>query len=148
LEPNDENTLLLFEQSDLGVRFLYPRRWRVAGVSGRQIALDENHGNGLLLTVESGAKVPTAAQFHQEARTWLTQQKANVFRIDQPKALASGLDNFAVDTEINKQRVVLDYYVLRRNQNGATAVARLAPNDLVSLRKDVDRIVKSVQFAK
>src|SRR5207253_2230370 len=74
LEPNEENTLLLYEQAELGVRFLHPRRWRVAGVAGKQIALDEKKGNGLLLTLETAAKLPTAAQFHQEARTWLTQQ--------------------------------------------------------------------------
>ena len=60
----------------------------------------------------------------------------------------AGLDNFAVDAEINKQRIVLDYYVVRQSGGGATAVARLAPADLVSLRKDVDRIVKSVQITR
>jgi hypothetical protein len=148
LEPNDENTLLLLEQQDLGIRFLYPRRWRVAGIAGRQIALDEKRGNGLLLTVETAAKLPTAAQFHQEARTWLTQQKAIVYRMDNPKALATGVENFAVDAEINKQRLILDYYVLRQNPGGATVVARLSPDDLINLRKDVDRIIKSVQFSK
>ncbi len=147
LEPNEDNTLLLFERPDLGVRFLYPRRWRMAGVSGRQIALDENRGNGMLLTLEPAAKTPTAAQFYQEARGWLTQQKANIYRMDNPKTFAPGVDNFGVDAEINKQRTVLDYYVFHHNQGGATAVARLNPNDLVALRKDVERIVKSVQFS-
>jgi hypothetical protein len=147
LEPNAENTLLLFEQADLGVRFLYPRRWHVAGVSGRQIALDDNRGNGLLLTIETAARLPTGAQFHQEARTWLTQQKASVYRMDNTRSFAAGIENFAVDAEINKQRVVLDYYVVRHAQGGATVTARLAPGDLISLRKDVDRIVKSLQPA-
>ena len=147
-EPNEENTLLLFEHAELGIRFLYPRRWHVAGVSGRQIALDDKHGNGMLFTVESLARLPTAAQFHQEARNWLTQQKANVYRMDNPKTLAPGIDNFATDAEINKQRLVLDYYVLRQPVAGATLVARLAPNDLINLRKDVDRVVRSAQFKK
>jgi hypothetical protein len=148
LEPNEENTLLLFEQADLGVRFIYPRRWHVAGVSGKQIALDENHGNGILLTLETLAKLPSGPQFQQEAKGWLTQQKANVFRMEQSRTLAAGLEGFAVDAEINKQRIVLDYYVLRQAPGGATAVARLAPADLVNLRKDIDRILKSVQLTR
>ena len=148
LEPSEDNTRLLFEQADLGVRFVYPRRWHVAGVSGKQIALDEKNGNGLLLTLESAAKVPTAAQFHEEARAWLSKQKANVYHMDSPKTLAPGLDNFAVDAQINKVRQVLDYYVLRQSGGGATVVARLAPSALVYLRKDVERILKSVQFTK
>src|SRR5260370_29199371 len=31
LEPNDDNTRLLYDNPDLGVRFQYPRRWRAAG---------------------------------------------------------------------------------------------------------------------
>lgn len=146
LEPNEDNTQLLFEQADLGIRFLYPRRWRVAGVAGKQIALDEKGGNGLMLTVDSAAKTPTSAQFQQEVRTWLTKEKANVYRMENPKSLAQGLETFAVDCELNKQRVVLDYYVIRQARGGATVAARLAPNELVPLRKDVDRILKSVQF--
>ncbi len=148
LEPNEENTLLLFEDADLGIRFSYPRRWHVAGVSGRQIALDDKHGNGILATVEPAAKLPTGLQFHKEAQTWLTQQKANIFRMDQPRSIATGVENFAADAEINKQRLVLDYYVLRQGPGGATLVARLTPSDLVNLRKDVEGIVKTVRFTK
>ena len=59
LEPNADNTQLLYDNPDLGVRFLHPRRWRVAGVRGAQVALDETGGNGLLLTLEPAATVPT-----------------------------------------------------------------------------------------
>ena len=117
LEPNDDNTLLLYENAELGVRFLHPR-WRVAGATGRQIALDENRGSGLLITVDGPNKGPTAAQFHQEVRTWLGQQKASVFRLENPLALGSGVDYFSVDVEIAKQRMLLDYYVIRQNRNG------------------------------
>ena len=60
--------------------------------------------------------------------------------------LAPGLETFAIDCELNKQRVVLDYYVLRQARGGATVAARLAPAELISLRKDMDRILKSVQL--
>src|SRR5579859_6020705 len=44
LEPDDDNTLLLYDNDEVGVRFLYPRRWRVAGVRGRQLGIDETNG--------------------------------------------------------------------------------------------------------
>src|SRR5581483_4999923 len=55
LQPNDENTQLLFDSTDLGVKFLYPRRWRVsmANPQGKQITLDEQRGSGLLITLDS-----------------------------------------------------------------------------------------------
>jgi hypothetical protein len=43
---------------------------------------------------------------------------------------------------------VLDYYVVRQGPGGATATARLNPGDLNNLRKDVDRIVRSVQLTR
>ena len=48
LEPNAENTLLLYDNPDFGVRFLYPRRWHVGAVHGSQLALDGADGSGLL----------------------------------------------------------------------------------------------------
>jgi hypothetical protein len=151
LEPNADNTLLLFDHPDLGVRFLYPRRWRVAGVRGRQVALDEVKGNGLLLTLEPAAGVPTAAQFLAESQTWLKQQKARVLRVDQPRRLQNApyaLDAFSLDTEVMGQRVLMAYYVLRQATGGATVAARLLPADQAALRSEVERIARSVRITR
>lgn len=148
LEPNEDNTLLLHENADLGIRFHYPRRWRVAGTSGRQIALDENRGNGLLITVDAPGKGLTAAQLQDEARSWLAQQKATVHRFDNARVVAAGVEQFSVDVDLAKQRLLLDYFVIRQDQRGATAAARHVPADAASVRKDVDRIIRSVQFVR
>jgi hypothetical protein len=152
IEPNADNTLLLYDNAELGVRFLYPRRWRVAGVrNGRQVALDESAGSGLLLTVEPPERVPTGAQFLAESRDWLRQQKARVLRETQPRrerTAAGDLEHFAVDVEMANQRAVLDYYVLRQPAGGATLAARLLPADLANLQKEVERIARSVTLAK
>src|SRR5207247_1326285 len=65
-EPNDDNTVLLYDNADLGVRFLYPRRWRVAGVRGRQLGVDETNGSGLLFTFDPPNQETTGAQFQKE----------------------------------------------------------------------------------
>jgi hypothetical protein len=152
LEPNAGNTLLLYDNLDLGVKFLYPRRWRVAGVRGRQVALDEVQGNGLLLTLEPLAQLPTAAQFMKESRTWLGQQKARVLRLDNPRRLQNAprsLDHFAIDAEVARQRVWLDYFVVRQQgTGGATLAARLMPKELAGLRKEVEGIARSVRITK
>jgi hypothetical protein len=149
LEPNDDNTLLLYDNTELGVRLLHPRRWRVAGVHGRQVALDEARGNGLLLTLEPSAQVPTAAQFLQESRSWLAKQKSTIRRIEAPRRLQNApyiLDRFALDTEMNRQRVLLEYYVVRQARGGATIAARLLPADQSKARQDAERIARSVRI--
>ncbi len=74
LKPGTENTLLLYDNADLGVRFLYPRGWRVGAVQGNQVTLDHAAGGGLLLTVESPKKVPTADDYLKETLTVLEKQ--------------------------------------------------------------------------
>lgn len=151
LEANAENTLLLYDNRDLGVRFLYPRRWRVAGVHGQQIALDEANGSGLLLTLEASARVPTGNQFLAESREFLQQQKATIAHIEQPRRVQGPpqeLEHFALDANLKGQRVWMDYYVIRQAAGGATLAARLLPADLPALQKEVERVARSITVEK
>jgi hypothetical protein len=151
VEPNAENTLLLYENEDLGVQFLHSRRWRVGGVQGRQITLDESKGSGLMITVEPAASIPTGAQYQAEVRDWLQKQQAKVFQMDPPKripGLAGEAEQFSVDLELKNQRAVMKYYVIPQKNAGATIAARLLPKDLAALQADVDKIVRSLTLAR
>jgi hypothetical protein len=151
LEPNADNTLLLYDNPEEGVKFLHPRRWHVAGVKGRQVALDEANGSGLLITLESQDRVPTSARFLEESRDFLGRQKVKIVRVEQPSRLQAppqSLDHFAVDTEQGRQRVLMDYFVVRQQLGGATLAARLLPADLDNLRKDVERIARSIRLTR
>lgn len=151
LEPNDDNTLLLYDSPDLGLRFLYPRRWRVAGSKGQQLGLDESRGSGLLLTVETLKRLPTGAQYLQESRAWLAQQKVTVLRSDAPKVLSAApnhLESFGIDAVVEKENVRLEYFVLRQAQGGVTIAARLLTRDLADLQRDVQRIARSMQITR
>jgi hypothetical protein len=145
-EPNADNTLLLYDNPDLGVRFLYPRRWHIASVRGSQVALDSADGSGLLLTLEPLTSAPTGARFLAESRDWLNKQQARLSRIEPPRTVRSSpvLEHFALEVEMGKQKFVMDYYVTRQNKGGATLAARLLPNDLAALQKEVERIALSV----
>ncbi len=151
LEPNDENTQLFYDNPDLGVRFLHPRRWHIAGVRGRQIGLDEKKGSGLMLTVEPLKQVPVAAEFLREARTYLQGQKVSVVRQEGPAAVQAppqAVDRFALETVMGKERVTLVYFVIRQPLGGATLVARLLPDDLPALQREVERMARSVVITR
>ena len=78
LEPTQQNTQLLYDNPDLGVRFLHPRRWRVAGVQGQQVALDSAEGSGLLITVDPLKRVPTApSSSRSRANIWRSRRRAS-----------------------------------------------------------------------
>ncbi|HTU88956.1 MAG TPA: hypothetical protein VMF69_02565 [Gemmataceae bacterium] len=149
-EPNADNTLLLYDNTDLGVRFLYPRRWHVASVRGSQVALDSADGSGLLMTLEPPARAPTGARFLAESRDWLDKQKARLLRIEPPRTVRSSpvLEHFALETEMGQQKFVMDYYVTRQKNGGATLAARLLPRDLAALQKEVERIALSVAVTR
>jgi hypothetical protein len=147
LEPNADNTLLLYENPELGLRFLHPRRWRVGGERGPQVTLDAADGSGLLLTVEPTANVPTAAQYLKESRDWLEKQKVKVLREEPAKSLpteSGQLDRFALEVEAGGQKLLMDYIVVRQKAGGTTIAARLVENDRTALRAEVERIARSV----
>ena len=145
-EPNADNTSLLYDNAELGVRFLYPRRWHVASVRGTQVALDSADGSGLLLTLEPLTRAPTGARFLDESRDWLGKQQARMLRIEPPRTVRTSpvLEHFALETEMNQQKFVMDYYVTRQNNGGVTLAARLLPRDVAALQKEVERIALSV----
>src|SRR5262245_31381251 len=141
LEPTAENSLLLYDNPELGVRFLYPRRWRVGVVRGRQVILDEANGSGLLLTVESPMNTPTGAAYLAECQAFLTkEQKARILRTDAPKPLSAQLENLGLDVEIGGRRERMEYYIVRQSGGGAVLAARLQPKDLPELVRDVERV--------
>jgi hypothetical protein len=151
VEPNADNTLLLYDNPELGVRLLYPRRWRVAGVRGRQLALDETNGSGLLLTLEPAGRVPTGRQFQTEVRDWLQKNQAKVSHMDAVRRLPGAvheLEHFFCDVELAGKRVILDYAVIIQAQGGATLAARLLPADQAVLQEDVARIARSVTITR
>jgi hypothetical protein len=146
LEANADNTQLLYDNPELGVRFLYGRRWR-ASERGRQVTLDEPGGSGLLLTVEPLTRLPTAAQFVAETRDFFQKQKAKVLSTQEPRRLRASpqeLDGFALEVDMNNQKSLMDYYVIRQDKGGATLAARLLPRDRDELRREVERIARSV----
>ena len=150
LDPNDDNTQMLYEDDSLGVRFLHSRRWRVAQVMGSQVALAAGDGSGVLITVDPTARIPTAAAFMDESRTWLEKQKAKQVRTYNPRRLRERptLDAFALEGYLGDQKLWMDYYITAQPGGGATIAARLMQADLVALRKEVDKIARSVTITK
>jgi hypothetical protein len=151
LEPNAENTLLLYENPELGVRFIHPRRWRLAAERGQQITLDTADGSGLLLTLESPNNVPTAAQYLKESRDWFGKQKVRIARDEPAHTLRTDngqLERFALEVEMSGQKLLMDYLVIRQQAGGGTIAARLLPAELTALRPEVERIARSVVITK
>ncbi len=150
VEPDATNTLLLYDNPDLGVRFLFARRWRVAQVMGSQVALDANDGSGVLITVDPLERIPTSEAFLAESRGWLEKQKATLQKVYTARRLRTTptLDAFALEVEMRGQKLWMDYYVTRQAGGGATVAARLMRGELEELRKEVDRIARSVVITK
>jgi hypothetical protein len=150
VDPDADNTLLLYDNEYLGLRFLYPRRWRVAQEMGSQVALAAGDGSGLLITVDPLGRVPTIAAFLTESRGWLEKQRAKLLKVYSARRVRETppLDAFALEAEMAGQKFWMDYYVTRQTGGGATLAARQMPGDLTNLRKEVDRIARSVVITK
>ncbi|MFM7148426.1 MAG: hypothetical protein ACKO23_01155, partial [Gemmataceae bacterium] len=149
-EPNAQNTEMLYDNKDLGVRFIHSRRWRIAQVMGSQVALATNDGSGILVTLDPLEKIPTAQGFLEESRGWLTKQKAKLLKTYSARRLRDRptLDAFAMEAQLNNQEVWLDYYITAQELGGATIAARLLKDDLTELRKETDRLAKTLTVTR
>ena len=150
LKPGPENTLMLYDNPDLGVRFLYPRGWRVGAVQGRQVTLDHARGSGILMTVEPPSKVPTAEDYLKEVLRDLEKQKAAVGEAEKPSRARGEpvtLDRFGLDATIGKDKLRLEYAVLKQTDGGATVAATM-PADDADVRPEVVRIVRSLSVTR
>jgi hypothetical protein len=148
LVASDENTQLLYDNPDLGLRFVYPRRWRVGAVTGRQVSVDEPTGGGVLLTVEPAGDLPTAEQFLRETQDFFRKQGWKVGAVDGVRRNGP-LGRFAADVEINGKQARLEYAVFTAGgDGGVTAAARLPAADREPLGRDLDRILGSLAVTK
>lgn len=151
LEPNPDNTKLLFTEPTLGVELTHPRHWTMRHADARQIVLDEPNGNGLLVTLEPADRAPTVETYRKEVEAWLQKEQVKVLRREEPQRLQSGVDTvdrFSYEAEIKGQRCFLDYYVLRQAAAGATCAARWEINGAAALQAEGERIVKSLHLTK
>ncbi len=150
VEPDGNNSLLLFDEPALGLRFLYPRRWRVTAVRGAQVTLDGADGSGLLLTVDPADRVPDGARFLAESRAWVGRQQAPITGEGPVRRVRDTppLEQFALETALGGQKVLMDYYVTRQPAGGATLAARLLPVDRDAARRDLEKLALSIVVTK
>lgn len=149
LKPTDDNSLLLYDDPALGVRFLYPRRWRVGG-QGRQVTLSEPTGGGVRFTVLPAAQTPTAKGFQDQVKEYLAKEKAKVSPIPEPKRVGEkpALDRFGFDAELDTAKARLEYAVLSTPDGGVTMAARLPEKAADQLKPDLDRILNGLTVTK
>ena len=151
LKPTAENSLLLYDNAELGLKFLYPRRWRVGGVQGRQVTLDEPRGGGILLTVESTDRLPTVEKYQDEVKAFLAKQQAKIAPMAAPVRTADKpirIDRFGIDAELKTGKARLEYAVTSGPKGGVLVAARLPAEDAAELKVDLERILKQLEVTK
>jgi hypothetical protein len=146
VDPNAQNTSLLYDNPDIGIRFIYPRRWRVGMVRNQQVALEEPGGSSLLITAERPEQVPTPAAYLNESEAFIKQQGKVIARTP-PRRLRAApheLDTFTLEVDFAGRRLTLDYYVVRSPEVAATIAVQLTPNSVAVLRPEVEQIARSL----
>src|SRR5439155_13092290 len=143
VSPSDDNTRLLYDSEETGVRFMHPRRWRVVRTNGRQITLDEADGSGLLITLAPPDDVPNTERFLREAIKEMKDRGAKLTNRTGPEKLADGVERFTLDADLGKDKVAMDYIIIRQDKGGATLAARLPAAQREERMKELERLARS-----
>ncbi|MDW8244463.1 MAG: hypothetical protein RMJ88_14735 [Thermogemmata sp.] len=149
LWPDADNTLLLFSDELLGLRFLYPRGWRVSMVRGGQVTLDHVRGAGLLLTVEPAGKMPTPQGYLQEVEAFLRQQQARWHTRQGPRQVQTEpteVVRFGLTATVGNRQEQLEYAIIQQKGGGVTVAARLPLDQAEALLPEVERIIRSIRL--
>jgi hypothetical protein len=146
LTDDGDNTLLLYDNEEIGVKFLYPRRWRVHSEQGRQVMIDADGGNGILLTPLNIKQVPSPTQYSREIQDFLRGQDGKLLGSTPARRVQTNPDveYFGFEAEMKGERLILDYYIARHGGAGATLAARLTAQDARDLRPEIERIARSL----
>ena len=103
-----------------------------------------------LLATQGEAKAHFLLAFAHQAATETHYQPQVFGGILQylPRALGAYDAQAARTTQAATQRVVMDYYVVRQPRGGAVLAARLLAADLVTVRKEVNQIARSITITR
>jgi hypothetical protein len=148
LEPSDENTRLLFDSEELGVRFMYQRNWRFVRSTGRQLTLDDSHGSGLLITLDNPGTTPPTDKYLRDSIKDLADRGAKVLKKNGPEKVADGIDRFTLDVQLDKETVAMDYFVIRQDKGGATLASRLPSAHREARMKELERLSRSFTITR
>jgi hypothetical protein len=152
LDPNEENSQLLYHNPELGLRLSYPRRWHVNAVRGWQVTLDEARGgSGLLLTVEPLQRLPSGNEFLSQTKTELQRRGLKIIREERARRIQDApreIEQFSLYVEEKGREYVMSYYVARQAEGGITVASRLPARDQAALDREVLSIVRSVVIEK
>ncbi len=144
LTPTEENSALLCDNEETGLRFVHSRNWRVVRTKGRQIALEASGGTGLLITVEPPGGGPFAADVLKEALKGTEDRKVKVTGQAGPAKLLGGLDRFTLDTEDGSEKLTLDYLLVRQENGGVTLHGHIPAAQRDIRMKELEKIARSI----
>lgn len=150
LNPTDANTRLLYDNRELGLKFLHPRRWRVGVVQGRQVVLTEPQGGWAKMTVLPATLTPTAAAFQTEVKAFLAKEKVKLSPVPEPKRWKNQppVDRFGIDVQAETGKLRMEFALLATPDGGVTVDARLPEKQAADLAPDLDTILKSLAVTK
>lgn len=143
LVPSEENTRLLYDSDETGVRFVHSRNWRVVRTTGRQITLDETGGAGLLITLDTAEVIPATGKYVREAMKELQDRGARLTNRTGPERLADGIERFTLEAEQGKEQLTMDYMVIKQDKGGATLATRIPIVNREARMKELERLARS-----
>jgi hypothetical protein len=149
LKADSENTALLFDSSQLGVRFLYPRNWELTSVAKSTIQFEEPTGGNMRLTLDSAAN-PSAEKLQAELLTWLKQQKATLQNKETPQAqtLTETLkaERFTVRAQHQEREKEWTYLIVRDADRSVVLATNFIQERADAMREDLLFLARSLEF--
>ena len=148
--PTQAQADVLYENPNLGVLLVHPRVWQLVAVQENRMLFD-TRGNTLTVHREAVGQVPTTQSYFEEVKKYLESAETTIAATTKVRERSSDIGrigNFRIDVIMAGQPMVLDYWVVARDDQGASLSARIHEPDAERLLPGIERIAYNIQFSR
>ena len=144
LEATEENTLLLVQESRLGVETVHSRRWAPRPVSDKSWIIDGPSGSGLTIQMESASNIPQAEAVRKQIEATLGRTAQNLRPFPDPAGWQD-VQRLSWMGSQNGKDYVFEYFLWKQGSKGAIIAGRYFAPEAGLAQKDVERMIRGLR---
>lgn len=144
LEATEENTLLLVQESRLGVEMVHSRRWVSRPPNDKSWIVDGPSGSGLTIQMESASNIPPAEAIRKQIEATLARTALNLKPLPDPPGWTD-VQRLSWIGSQNGKEYVFEYFLWKQGSKGAIIAGRYFAPEAGLAQKDVERMIKGLR---
>lgn len=145
LEADEDNTLLLVQESRLGLELVHSRRWVPRPVNDNSWVIDGPSGSGLTIQFEQAQNIPAGEGVRKQIESTLTRAVDGLKPLPDPPPFGETVRYSWIGTQ-NGKEFIFEYYLWKQGKRAAIMAGRYYAPEAALAIKDAERMIKRLKW--